>query len=441
MMENSIKTSLNMDSSITKGSKFNLNWQGFSTKWYLVMLAIVLIACYLGKTPKGWVGAWTFATIIGLLFNQIGDRMPIIKDYLGGGPVVIIFGGSLMVYFNLIPEQTLKLLNDFAGTMDIFTFVVAGLICGAILGMDYKLLIKAGALYILPILGGLVCAVVLAGFGGMVMGYGFREAIYLVTFPIMGGGLALGAIPISEIYSTASTKEAAEFVSLMMPAVGLGNILAIIIAGLMNRIGNIMPSLSGNGVLMKNFKVEEVQRKPYDVVQLGMGFVICGVFIAIGTILSKFTGLHYFVTTILAAVLVKALNLIPEEIIEPSRQWYDFIAKNGIPAILVVVGVVYTDMNLVLQALSIKYFIICVLTVAGAAFGAGLAGKVVGFFPIESGVTAGLCMANMGGSGDLATLAAARRMELMPFAQISSRLGGALIILILGLVVKSFGLY
>ena len=59
------------------------------------------------------------------------------------------------------------------------------------------------------------------------------------------------------------------------------------------------------------------------------------------------------------------------------------------------------------------------------------------FYPIDAAITAGICMANRGGSGDLACLGAADRMELMAYSQLSSRLGGG-ILLIVGSFIFSF---
>lgn len=82
--------------------------------------------------------------------------------------------------------------------------------------------------------------------------------------------------------------------------------------------------------------------------------------------------------------------------------------------------------------------ILVLVTVLGVVLGAAIIGRLVGFYPIEAAITAGLCMANMGGTGDVAVLMASKRMELMPFAQISSRLGGAVIILFASFLVPVF---
>ena len=84
--------------------------------------------------------------------------------------------------------------------------------------------------------------------------------------------------------------------------------------------------------------------------------------------------------------------------------------------------------------LSFGNLLVVIFIVLGCVIGSGLASLLFGFYPIEGAITAGLCMANMGGAGDLAVLGGANRMNLMSYAQISSRIGGAIILLIGSLI-------
>jgi Na+/citrate or Na+/malate symporter len=133
---------------------------------------------------------------------------------------------------------------------------------------------------------------------------------------------------------------------------------------------------------------------------------------------------------IITVAIVKAMGIMPTKYEEGAFQWFQFVMANLTGVLLVGIGVAYTNLQQVIDAFSLQYLILVGLTVLGATLGAGFVGKLVGFFPIESSITAGLCMANMGGTGDVAVLSAANRMKLMPFAQISSRIGGAFILIL-----------
>ena len=151
--------------------------------------------------------------------------------------------------------------------------------------------------------------------------------------------------------------------------------------------------------------------------------------------LGNFIPLHPYALMIISVAVFKLAGWLPPIIESGANQWYQFVAKNWTLALLIGIGVAYTDLNAVINALTLEYILLVFSVVFGAALGAGILGKLVGFHPIEASITAGLCMANMGGTGDVAVLSASKRMELMPFAQIASRLGGALILLIAGLIV------
>ena len=51
--------------------------------------------------------------------------------------------------------------------------------------------------------------------------------------------------------------------------------------------------------------------------------------------------------------------------------------------------------------------------------------RFVGLYPIDTAIVAA-CHSGQGGTGDVAILTAANRMQLMPFAQIATRIGGAI---------------
>ncbi len=139
---------------------------------------------------------------------------------------------------------------------------------------------------------------------------------------------------------------------------------------------------------------------------------------------------------IITVAIFKITNIVPEYIEVSCYQWFQFVMKNLTNVLLLGIGVCYLEIGTVIRSFSLTYLLLCAATCIGAFAGAALVGRLVGFYPFEAGVTAGLCMSNMGGTGDVAVLSAADRMELIPFAQISSRLGGAIILLLASLMLS-----
>jgi Na+/citrate or Na+/malate symporter len=411
-------------------------------KWFTLYGIITLIGMFLGCSPKGFLGGFTVCTILGLLLEKIGNNLPFVKTYLGGGSFVALFVSAVLMYLGIFPETTTSLITDFIKNMDYIGMIVGALICGSILTMNRKLLIRAGALYFIPIAGGIIFAFSLTGIIGQLMGYGWREAILFISLPIMGGGTSAGAVPTAQTYANTLAHDNSYYLSLIMPAVVIGNAVSIVMGGVMNSVGERFPSMTGNGNLMKGKDLETSKENTPapDIASIGRGWVITGIFFTIGIIIGKFIpAIHYYAWTIIACAICKISGLFPEKLQKDVEQWYQFCMKLTLPAVLFGIGFVYTDLGVIIQNFSLNYFIMVLTTVLGAILGAGLFGKLVGFFPVESAITAGLCMSNMGGTGDVATLGAAKRMELMPFAQISSRLGGAIIIVLASLLPAVFG--
>lgn len=421
---------------------------GLKIPYFLLVCVIIIVASIFNVLPKGMVGAFLFLIVFGELLNLLGNNAPIIKTYLGGGAIVSIFIGAAITYYKWLPQNSIESINTFMTDGGFLDFYIAALITGSILGMNRKLLIKAALKYLPCILGAVFLSLIFVGLAGLFFGNSIGESIAYIGIPIMGGGMGAGAVPISKVFEIALNIPSETILSKLVPAVALGNAIAIVAGGLLNRLGKIKPALTGNGQLVRSDDSSLRAEKKENIVfakvsDYGLGIVMATAFFTLGAILAFLFGkiglkIHAYAWMIISVVVVKIMDIIPSDLEHIAEGWYNFVAKNFTAALMLGIGMAYTDLGQIFSAFSLSYIVLVISVVLGAIIGAGLVGYLVGFYPIETAITAGLCMANMGGTGDVAVLTASNRMELMPFAQISSRLGGALIILLASILVPIF---
>lgn len=424
----------------TSGFNFgNIEISGIKLPVYIGIAALVFITMYLEILPGGMIGAFAVMMVFGGLFNVIGNNLPIVRTYLGGGAIVCIFASAFLVYFGIIPQSVVDNVDVFMNSVGFLNFYIAALITGSILGMNRTLLLKAAVRFLPVAVCAMTTAILAVGIVGAITGYGFVDAIMYVAIPMMGGGMGAGVVPLSGMYAEALGQDSAALISRMIPASTLGNVSAIVGAGLLAKIGTVKPSLTGNGQLMRkndDSMKETTDNKP-DFQMLGIGLIIAMTFYTLGVVVNKLVpSVHAYAWMIILVALSKAFGLIPEKFEKSAQQWSQFVMKNWTSALLVGIGISMIDLGAVISAFSPLYMLLVLVVVACVAIGAGIGGYFVGFYPVESAITAGLCTTNMGGTGDIAVLSAAKRMELLPFAQIATRICGALILIVASILTK-----
>ena len=65
-------------------------------------------------------------------------------------------------------------------------------------------------------------------------------------------------------------------------------------------------------------------------------------------------------------------------------------------------------------------------------------GMLLGMYPVETSIGAGMINNSMGGTGNIAVLSASERMEMIAFAQMANRLCGAIVLILGGILIRFF---
>ena len=432
----------------------------FLTKRYYglqIWLIAVIIAVIYGATLSGIIpaddmlGIVTVMFAVGFVLYEIGEHLPIWKDYIGGGAVMAFFGAAALEYFKILPEEYAEGITFFYDEFGFQTLFISLLIVSAVLSVNRRQLLAAFKGYIPAILGGILCAAVFGVIGALMFGVDVKQVINIYVLPIMGGGNGAGAIPLSEMWEKSTGQSKGSYYSMAFAILNIANNFAILGAVALNALGNKFPRLTGNGELLKNasqYALEEDKAEKPKLTQndIAGGLLLTGGIFAVATLFAEKilpaigpVSLHMYAYLVVLSAIINIANFVPAAAKEGAKRLSSFFTKPLMCMCMCGIGIAFTDLGDFIAVLNLKTIMICLFVVVGAILGSGVAGMFFNFYFVEAALTAGLCMANRGGSGDLQVLGAGKRMQLMSYAQISSRIGGAIILLIASVVFGYFG--
>jgi CCS family citrate carrier protein len=361
---------------------------------------------------------------------EIGRRLPVIRN-LGAAAIFATFVPSYLVYAHLLPEGMLKPVVEFTKASNFLYLFIAAIIVGSIFGMDRQVLIKGFVKIFVPLAAGSIVAGTVGTLIGVVLGLVAYHTFFYVVIPIMAGGVGEGAIPLSIGYAEILHQEQGNLFALILPPIMLGSLTAILLAGFLNWVGKRLPRLTGEGRLQPGVEEELTpgeEKAAASAVDPGAiaaaGVTVVALYL-LGTACFKLFGLPGPIAMLFLAVLVKLTRAVPPSLQLAGQTVYKFFSTAVTYPLLFAIGVALTPWETLVAALTPANIAVIVVTVATLMATGFVVGRLLGMFPIETAIV-NACHSGQGGTGDIAILTAANRLELMRFAQIATRIGGAI---------------
>ncbi|ACS86009.1 2-hydroxycarboxylate transporter family protein [Musicola paradisiaca] len=413
----------------------------------LFLLAGLLIGldCLGGKLPSDIVVMVATLAFFGFACGEFGKRLPLVGK-MGAAAICATFIPSALVYYGLLPQVVVESTTKFYKSTNILYLYICCIIVGSIMSMNRQTLIQGFLRIFFPMLCGEVVGM-LVGMGvGITLGMDPFQVFFFLVLPIMAGGVGEGAIPLSIGYAALMHMDQGVALGRILPIVMLGSLTAIVISGALNQLGKRYPHLTGEGELMPN-KANDTEQAPasltsavsgkMDPSNLAAGALLAILLYMVGMVGQKTIGLPAPVGMLFVAVFVKLVNGASPRLLEGSQVVYKFFQTSVTYPILFAVGVAITPWQELVHAFTLTNLLVIVSTVVALVTTGFFVGKKIGMHPIDVAIIS-CCQSGQGGTGDVAILTAGNRMVLMPFAQIATRIGGAINVSVALLVLGKF---
>jgi malate:Na+ symporter len=398
---------------------------------FILLLALIAGFTLTGRMPSDLPMAIVLLAMGGFTCAEIGKRLPVLRN-IGAAAILATFIPSALAYYHLLPAPILASVTEFTKVSNFLYLFIAAIIVGSILGMDRRVLIQGFVKIFVPLGVGSLLAGVVGTAVGVAMGMSAYHTFFFVVVPIMAGGVGEGAIPLSIGYSTLLAQAQGDLFAQVLPPVMMGSLTAIILAGSLNYVGRRYPRLTGEGRLQPSGEGEVLLERdetahvgPPDMYTIGGALVTAVTLYLVGVLGQRLFDFPAPVTMLFLAVMLKLTQTVSPALQQGAYQVYRFFSTVVTYPLLFAIGVALTPWDKLVAAFQFGNIVTIVSTVVTLMATGFVVGRWMGMYPIETAVV-NACHSGQGGTGDVAILTAANRMALMPFAQIATRIGGAI---------------
>ena len=399
---------------------------------YLVLLAVLGAMTANGKLASDLPTGIALVAVGGFTCAELAKRIPWIR-HIGASSIFAAFLPSMLVYYHWMPAPVTKAVTDFTKNSNFLYLFIAAIIVGSVLSMDRRTLIKGFVRIFIPLASGSVAAALVGTGVGAALGMDFKHALFFVVVPIMAGGVGEGALPLSAGYAQILGVSQGPLFAQVLSAVMLGNVVAICCAGLLSYLGTRRPQWTGNGRLTAGVNDDmESNTAPlplqFDVHAIAAAGTTAITFYLLGVLSHQFFDWPAPVVMLLLAVAAQLLQLVSPQVGMGAQCMYRFFSSQVTYPLMFAISVAMTPWGEIVTALHWINIVIASATVLTLTMTGFIVGRLVGMYPIEAAIVSAT-HSGLGGTGDVAILTAANRMELMPFAQIATRIGGAITVM------------
>jgi malate:Na+ symporter len=409
---------------------------------YVILLVLITGFAVSGRLPGEISMAIAVLAFFGFTCAEIGKRLPLFRN-IGAAAIFATFIPSALTYYHLLPGPILTLTKDFTKSTNFLYLFIASIIVGSILGMDRRVLIRGFIKIFVPLALGTIAAMIVGTAVGTALGLGLRHTFLYVVVPIMAGGVGEGAIPLSVGYAEILHLPQGEMFAQVLPPVMLGSLTAIVLAGALDMLGKRLPHLTGQGRLQVGEEDDMEAGKEeitghVDVTHIAAAGITAITLYLLGLMCRDLIGLPAPVAMLFIAVLVKLARAVSPQLQEGAFVVYKFFSTAVTYPLLFAIGVAMTPWDKLIAAFTLPNVITIVITVVTLMGTGFIVGRLMKMYPIDTAVV-NACHSGQGGTGDVAILTAANRMQLMPFAQIATRIGGAIVVTLVLIGLSHFG--